>query len=156
MKDDIFDKLFELSVLNLFQPFYRKYKYILLYLFFGGVATILNIILFNAFTVFFRIHELMSNIIAWFLCVTVQFYTNRKWAFKVVVNTRRDFLNQMFLFYGACAFTLLLEEIIIYIFIVKLDNNRLLVKTIAQTFVIVMNYVLRKMVVFKKKDRCTE
>ena len=41
-KLDIFDKLMSLPVLNIFEPFYKKNKEILLYLFFGGLTFLLS------------------------------------------------------------------------------------------------------------------
>ena len=37
-KKDIFDKLMHLPVLNIFEPFYKKHKEVLMYLFFGGLT----------------------------------------------------------------------------------------------------------------------
>ena len=35
-KRDIFDRMMALPLLNIFEPFYKKNKEVLLYLFFGG------------------------------------------------------------------------------------------------------------------------
>ena len=35
-KRDIFDRMMALPILNIFEPFYKKNKEVLLYLFFGG------------------------------------------------------------------------------------------------------------------------
>ena len=45
-KKDIFDKLMHLPVLNIFEPFYKKHKEVLMYLFFGGITFFLNIALY--------------------------------------------------------------------------------------------------------------
>ena len=45
-KKDIFDRIMSLPVLNIFEPFYKKHKEGLLYLFFGGLAFFLSIFLF--------------------------------------------------------------------------------------------------------------
>ena len=45
-KKDIFDKLMHLPVLNIFEPFYKKHKEVLMYLFFGGLTFFLNIALY--------------------------------------------------------------------------------------------------------------
>lgn len=37
-KRDIFDRLMHLPVLNIFEPFYKKHKEVLMYLFFGGIT----------------------------------------------------------------------------------------------------------------------
>ena len=45
-KKDIFDRLMHLPVLNIFEPFYKKHKEVLMYLFFGGITFFLNIALY--------------------------------------------------------------------------------------------------------------
>ena len=44
-KKDIFDRLMHLPVLNIFEPFYKKHKEVLMYLFFGGITFFLIIAL---------------------------------------------------------------------------------------------------------------
>ena len=46
-KRDIFDRLMHLPVLNIFEPFYKKHKEVLMYLFFGGITFFLNIALYK-------------------------------------------------------------------------------------------------------------
>ena len=47
-KKDIFDRLMHLPVLNIFEPFYKKHKEVLMYLFFGGITFFLNIALLGS------------------------------------------------------------------------------------------------------------
>ena len=44
-KKDIFDKIFELPGLRVFEPLYSKYKEVILYLVFGGLSFIVSICL---------------------------------------------------------------------------------------------------------------
>ena len=147
---DVFDKLMELPGLRLFNPFYKKHKQVLLYLLFGGVAFFLNLILFFLFVNRIGINELVANAIAWLICATFQFFTNRTWAFNGVTDNKGDLVKQIISFYGSCLFTLILEEIIIAVFITWLGFNTTIVKLVAQVVVIVLNYILRKFFVFKK------
>ena len=48
-KPDIFDRMMTLPVLRIFEPFYKKNKEVLMYLFFGGIAFFLNLALFALF-----------------------------------------------------------------------------------------------------------
>lgn len=50
-KPDIFDRLMHLPVLNIFEPFYKKHKEMLLYLFFGGLTFVISVITY-AFLMF--------------------------------------------------------------------------------------------------------
>ena len=45
-KPDLFDRIMSWKLLRPLQPFYRKYKEPLLYLFFGGLTTLLSIFLY--------------------------------------------------------------------------------------------------------------
>lgn len=47
--------------------------------------------------------------------------------------------------------TLIIEEIILFIFITLLHFNSMLVKLIAQIIVMILNYVISKLIVFKKE-----
>ena len=42
-KRDIFDRMMALPLLNIFEPFYKKNKEVMLYLFFGGLTFIVSI-----------------------------------------------------------------------------------------------------------------
>ena len=43
IKPDIFDKIMHLPGLRVFEPLYKKYKEVLLYLFFGVLTTVVSI-----------------------------------------------------------------------------------------------------------------
>ena len=55
----------------------------------------------------------------------------------------------------ARVFSLLLEEAILYIFVNRLEMDKLIIKLIANIIVIVLNYVLSKFIIFtdKKKEQ---
>ena len=48
-KRDIFDRMMALPILNIFEPFYKKNKEVLLYLFFGGLTFIVSIATYAVF-----------------------------------------------------------------------------------------------------------
>ena len=147
---DIFDKIMHLPVLNIFEPLYLKHKEVLMYLFFGGIAFFLNIGLYALFNGLWGINELIANVICWMICVLFQFFTNRTWVFEGKTEGFSDFIKQMASFFGGRLFTLAVEEVIIAIFISWLGFNSMAVKLVAQFIVIVLNYVISKLYVFKK------
>ena len=148
---DIFDKLMALPVLNIFEPFYKKHKEVLLYLFFGGLAFVVSILSFAFFNVTLSLNEHISNIISWIITVTFAFFTNRIWVFDSKTENAGEFMKQMFSFFSGRVVTLVVEEIILFIFITWLGFPSMLIKVIAQVVVIVLNYVISKLVVFRKK-----
>lgn len=150
MKKDIFDKIMEWRVLRLFQPFYKKNKEMLLYLFFGGLSFIVSILTYAVFNVGLGLNELIANILSWIITVMFAFLTNRIWVFQSSTNGITEFFKQMLAFYSGRVITLVIEEAILLIFITWLGFNSMLIKVIAQVIVIVLNYVISKLLIFKK------
>ena len=150
-KKDIFDKIMSLKIFSFINPFYKKYKEALLYLFFGVLTTLINIVVFYLFTEIITLDELVANIIAWIIAVLFAYVTNRIWVFSSHCATKAAFLKEILSFYGGRIFTLLVEEGILLIFIKLLSLNSLAVKIVAQVVIIVLNYVISKLFVFKKK-----
>ena len=148
-REDIFDKIMTLPVLAFFEPFYHQHKQVLMYLLFGGITFFLNIAFYILFYSLWGINELIANILCWILCVLFQYFTNRTWVFDGRTEGVSDFIKQLVSFFGGRLFTLAVEEIIIAVFITGLGLNSLLVKLAAQVVVIVLNYIISKMVVFK-------
>jgi len=149
--NDIFDKIMGISIFRPFQPLYRNYKSSLLYLFFGGLAFFMNIILYYFFSEICSVDVLMANVVSWIICATFQFITNRTWVFPMKAIGIGNFIRQMLSFYTSCLITLMLEEVIIFVFIVQLNFNSMVVKIVGQVVVIVTNYILRKCIVFREK-----
>lgn len=149
-KKDIFDRMMALPGLRVFEPIYKKYKEILLYLFFGFLTFVLSVSTYVLFNQKFGINELLANIISWLIAVMFAFITNYIWVFQVRENTLKDFLKQMFGFYMGRLFTLCVEEVILAIFVIWMQLDGLFVKVIAQIIVIVLNYVISKLIIFRK------
>jgi putative flippase GtrA len=150
-KKDIFDKIMSLKIFSFVNPFYKKYKEALLYLFFGVLTTLINIVVFYLFTEIITLDELVANVIAWIIAVLFAYVTNRIWVFSSHCATKAAFIKEILSFYGGRIFTLLVEEGILLIFIKLLSLNALAVKIVAQVVIIVLNYVISKLFVFKKK-----
>ena len=92
---DIFDKIMELPVLRIFNPFYKKYKEILLYLFFGGLAFIISIASYAFANIELGMNELIANVVSWILAVLFAFITNRIWVFQAPTKTTGEFIKQI-------------------------------------------------------------
>ncbi|MBQ9464180.1 MAG: GtrA family protein, partial [Lachnospiraceae bacterium] len=78
------------------------------------------------------------------------FITNRVWVFDAQTEGAGAFLGQMAKFYGGRVFTLIVEEAILFVFITKLGFNSVLIKVIAQVVIVILNYLISKLLVFRK------
>ena len=149
-KKDIFDKIMSLPGLRILEPFYKKNKEILLYLFFGGLAFFVSVSSYAYFNLILDMNELIANIFSWILAVIFAFVTNKIWVFCSKNNSFSEFLREMFSFFAGRLATLGVEEVILLIFITWLSFNSMAVKVVAQIVVILLNYVISKLFVFKK------
>ena len=90
--------------------------------------------------------------ICWIICVLFQFFTNRTWVFDGHVDSTAGFMRQMLGFFGGRVFTLLVEEMLLAIFITWMGCNAMAVKLAAQIIVIILNYVISKVLFFRKHE----
>ena len=151
-KKDIFDRLMSLPLLRFFEPFYRRHKSVLLYLFFGGATTGVNWLFFWLFYGPCGMHELVANLLAWVLAVLFAFFTNRIWVFAAPTSGALAFLRQLFLFTLSRVTTFLLEEGAVWLFITTLRFPAMPVKILAAIAVVILNYVFSRIVGFRRKQ----
>ena len=137
--------------LGIREAFYKKNKEVLMYLLFGGLTSVVGVVSFGIFHLTFGMDELIANVISWIFAVTFAFVTNRVWVFHAATDSVADFVKQMFAFYGGRVLTLVIEELMILLFIKLLQWPSMSVKVAAQVVVIVLNYVISKLFVFRKK-----
>ncbi|MBQ9537751.1 MAG: GtrA family protein [Treponema sp.] len=160
---DIFDRLMGLPILRIFQPFFDKHREVLLYLFFGGLAFFLNMALFFLTHTVMGMQEILATALCWVICVLFQYFTNKTWVFQSKAESNAGLVKEMASFFGGRIFTLIVEEAIVFVLItwlgehiasalpVSKDSWDLIVKLFAQFVIIVLNYIISKLFVFKAK-----
>ena len=149
MNKDIFDRIMDLKFLRIFNPFYKKYKEVLLYLFFGGLTTVISIGSYAFFDVSMHIDPMIANVFSWILAVLFAYITNRIWVFNNVAEDPKGIIQEIISFFGGRVATLLMEEAILYVGIKLLGMNSILIKVLAQVLVVIANYIISKLFVFK-------
>ena len=128
-----------------------KYKSIILYCIFGGLTTLTDFIVYLTCTRIFHLDEQIATWSAWFFAVLFAFFTNRKWVFNADKTSKRGFLYQLVSFFGSRVASGLLNSAMIFIFFTKLGINDIVVKIFTSVIVVILNYVLSKLIVFRKK-----
>lgn len=131
---------------------YLKYKEIINYLIFGVLTTIVSLLTYYilVLTILNPNNPLelqIANIISWITCVTFAYITNKKYVFN---SKDKNIINEIIKFFSSRLTTLFLDIIIMYIFVTKLQFNDKIIKLIAQIIIIILNYILSKLLVFKK------
>ena len=129
---------------------YIKYKEVINYLFFGGCTFLVSVISFYLFNKVCGFNEHVANVLSWILAVSFAYITNKKYVFESKTDDKKDLLKEIGSFLSARLLTLVVEEIIIVIGVNLLHVDSMIVKVLAQIIVIVSNYFLSKLFIFKK------
>ena len=119
---------------------------LVLYVFFGALTFLVNIVTYYIFEDLMGINYLISNILAWFFSVLFAYVTNRIWVFE---SKSPDILKEMSLFFGGRIFSGAVDTGLMYLFIDVLMISDLISKIVVQVIVIILNYVFSKLIVFK-------
>ena len=133
---------------------FNKYKEIIMYLIFGVLTTVISLIVYYALTYTIlnpnnSIYLQIANILSWIAGVLFAYFTNRKYVFE---SKNENKLKEFTSFVGSRVTTLILDMIIMGVGVSLLHGNDKILKLISQVLVIVGNYVLSKLIVFKKKN----
>lgn len=129
----------------------ENYREILLYLFFGGMTFLISVVSYMFLLYITSFRAVVANIISWITAVIFAFVTNCKFVFVCEVKDRGKFIIRLAHFLEARVFTLFIEEIIIWLFIERMGMPDLVIKIMAQTIVIIVNYILSRLWIFKEK-----
>ena len=131
---------------------YKKNKEVINYLIFGVLTTTINLltyfILASIWLDVTKVIELqIANIISWVTAVIFAYVTNRKYVFE---SDNCNKLKEISNFFIARLLTLILDMIIMYLGVNILLLNDKFIKIVSQILIIVSNYILSKLFVFKK------
>ncbi len=147
----------------------KKTRELILYIIFGVLTTAVN------YVAFFLCNKVMAwqvaNVIAWVLGVLFAFVTNRTLVFQSDKKGIAQVSLELVKFSGSRIFSLLFEYGFLFVGIALMANNTSvadfinrmitgigisvtnedIVKIVANVFVVIINYVFSKLLVFRKK-----
>ena len=128
-----------------------RHREILSYVFWGVMTTAVNYVSYLLLTEGLRIHYLAGTVIAWVLSVLFAYFVNKLFVFQSRDWAWRVALRELWQMVASRLFSLGLEMGILWLFVDKLHYNDAIVKLCANVAVVVVNYVLSKFIIFRKK-----
>ena len=132
-----------------------KYKEIINYLIFGVLTTIVSLgVYYGSVYTFLNPNDgfqlQIANIISWIAGVIFAYITNRKFVFE---SKEKNKIKEAGKFVTSRVATLLMDMIIMFIGVTTLKFNDKIMKILSQILVVIANYLLSKIIVFKKGDK---
>ncbi len=136
---------------------YHRHREMIAYLFFGALTTIVSIL---SYALLSRLFALMmrqpwamysANFLSILLSVTFAYITNRRYVFQSKAHDRAIWV-EMASFYLGRAVTMVLDMALMALLVTVLHIWDLLAKSLVTVIVILLNYIISKLFVFKTKD----
>lgn len=150
---------------------YKKYKEMILYVVFGGLTTLVNIVVYGLMYDYAGFSNVISTVAAWILSVLFAYITNKLFVFESKTFTFEVLRAEIPSFFLCRLATGLMDLAIMYLFVdvdvlglngfqlslnlgfyVLVIKYHMIVKIISNIIVIILNYVASKLIIFKRNE----
>ncbi|MDF2594910.1 MAG: gtcA [Clostridia bacterium] len=128
---------------------YSQYKQIIRYIIFGIMSTIINYSCYFLFTRVLDIYYVTSNLISWIVTISFAFIMNKLFVFFSMNWHLKKVVAEFILFVAGRTTSLLVEVVILYTTVEICFINDIIAKLTAYTVVILLNYFISKLLIFK-------
>lgn len=149
------------------RTFFTKHTEFLRYAFWGTLTTIVNLFFFHIFNIAFgEGYHLITNVLSWCITVAFAFITNKLWVFRSKSWQLNIVFKELFGFISARLFSLIIEELGLWLTVDVMDMESikvriisltvtgiLIAKVILQVVVVLANYIFSKFIIFTDKNR---
>ncbi len=128
---------------------YRDHRMAILYIFFGGITTMVNWAAYYMLYELTGVSNVISNVIAWVVAVAVAFVTNKLWVFESR-SLRADVVWPELMKFVSCRIgTGLLEIVLMFITVDLAGLAAMPMKVLVSVVVLVLNYVSSRWLIFR-------
>ncbi len=143
---------------------FLKYKEIIMYLIFGVLTTLVSWGSYALFEIIFGtfirgsiVLSSVANVLSWIVAVLFAFITNKLWVFESKSFNSNVLIKELTTFVGSRLATGVLEWVgVPLLMLIGLNQSifgieGMLAKVVVSVIVVILNYILSKLFVFKNK-----
>lgn len=117
---------------------------------FGTLSFVINVTIYFIGIEYLRLYYLTANILAWIISVIFSFVSNKIFVFRNHSWEWTEWIKQSILFLGARLMTGGIDMLGMFLMVELICANPVLSKIIINVIVIIINYILSKLFIFKK------
>ena len=128
----------------------KNFKAEILYLLFGGLTTVINVLSYYLFYNFLKCSNVLSTIVAWVISVLFAFVTNRIFVFESKEKGIKNILREISSFFTFRFLTGVMDLLIMWLTVDIMHWNGMFWKIVSNILVVILNYFASKIFVFKK------
>ena len=141
----LFSKIFDGKIKDLL----IKYKSIITYLIVGGLTTLVNFIVYYFDLWVLDMPYKLNICVAWVAAVIFAYFPNKYIVFES--KEKGKGLGEFVKFVGSRITTLIFELVAMFVFIDLLGIGEAISKVVVAVFIVILNYILSKLIVFRNK-----
>lgn len=127
---------------------YERYRELIDYVFFGGLTTVVNIVVFFILDTGFGWPYLIANAIAIILSILFAYVTNKLFVFKSATQSIRETTLEFFRFIGFRLISGLADMLAMWILVDLVTVDTSIAKLATQFIVVFLNYFFSKFFIF--------
>lgn len=154
-------------MIQLIKKLIVRYKELIIYGIFGVCTTVVNFVTYKLCNMAMGVeYYLVSNVIAWFFSVVFAYITNKLFVFESKSWEPKLVTKEVSSFFAARVFSFLIEEAGLFCFVDLMGmksfsfevmgftvSGNMISKVIVGVVVVIINYFLSKLIIFKKKNK---
>ena len=129
---------------------FEKYYDLITYVFFGGLTTVVNYLVYLPCYNILGLNASFSNVISWVVAVAFAFVTNKPFVFRSHDWSAKVVWPELVKFVGCRIGSGAVETAILLLTVDVLGWNGNVWKLITSVLVVILNYVASKLIVFRK------
>ena len=133
---------------------YDKFKELFNYIIVGALTTLVSLVSYFIFSRIMNIENtfyfILANTLSWILSVAFAYITNKIFVFESKAKNK-EAVKEAIKFVSSRVLTYLIDLALMFIFVKLIKFNNDIAKLIVQFVVLVLNYILSKLLVFKKE-----
>ncbi len=126
----------------------QKYREVIMYLIFGVLTTLVNIVSFFLLSDILKINWMPSNVASWIISVLFAYFTNKKYVFD---SKNKKIIKEFISFVLFRVLSLAIDMATMYLLIDILTVDTMISKIISNVIVVISNYIFSKFIIFKKQ-----
>jgi len=121
----------------------------IMYIFFGGLTTVISVVAY-AVCINFGFSVALSNTVSTVIAVSFAFVTNKIWVFESKDLSIKTTRSELVKFVAGRGVTYIIETGLLIFLVDFLGFHPIICKNLTQIIIIVLNYLVSKLVVFRR------
>ncbi len=130
---------------------FLKYKEVIMYLVFGGLTTLINIVVYAVCARVIGMNTLPANATALTVSILFAYITNKLFVFESKTDTMKEVFREFFSFIVCRLGTGALDMLFMFVSVDVFGFYDVVMKILSNIIVVILNYVFSKLVIFAKK-----